>query len=211
MKLRTGSKRKPTEELILFKEQAISTKRAKAQPQHEIGYSLRSKPGKTRRHTKGPTDAKISSKIVQTRVLSRLTAVVPISVPVLQRGRSIRLLKQRKPLKSLQKETPSRKQASAALPVRRSLRLGAKCKLEPAREVVVTKRSTRRLIVRVTSLPTCEGSRAKRGDLAPTRHLSWSLHVIHASNLLTGSIYLGCHQNIHSTCAACRRTGCYIP
>lgn len=185
MKLRTGSKRKPTQELILYKEQAISTKRAKTQPQHDIGYSLRSKPGNTRRHTEWPTEAKISSETGQTRVLSCRTAAVPMKrgmVPVLQRGRSTRLLKQRKSLKLPQRHTPSRKQASAALPARRSLRLGAKCKVEIAREAVVTKRSTRRLIVRVTSLPTCNGSREKRGDLALIKQLSWSLHTIHAAD-----------------------------
>lgn len=178
MKLRTVSKRKPTEELILFKEQAISTKRAKTQPQHDIGYSLRSKPEKTWRHLNLPTEAKKSSQTPQTRVMSRCTAAEPMKrgmVPVLQRGRSTRLSKQMKCLKPLQKLTPYRKQASAVLPARRSLRIGTKCKLELAREPVMTKRSMRRLIVRMAALPTCDGSRRKRGDLAP---LSWTLHSI---------------------------------
>ncbi|BDA45580.1 probable RNA demethylase ALKBH5 at C-terminar half [Coccomyxa sp. Obi] len=89
-------------------------------------------------------------------------------VPVLQRGRSTRLSKQRKPLKLLHKVTPSKKRAPAVLPARRSLRLGVKRKLELATGPVVTKRSTRCLIVRVASLPTCDGTREKRGGQAAT-------------------------------------------
>lgn len=211
MKLRASSKRKATEEYLLFREQTHRTKRTKvSEAQHEAGYSLRSKPAKPQQQKLWFTQAQREKKKNPQRAAMPcpLTAA-PGVVPSMRQFRSRRLSLQQKPVPLSHSRSQARRQLVVS--ARRSLRIDALRMdaqlLQHKKESLATRRSSRRLGLPhgiPSNLDACLKSKSKhRNPLHCPTHAHCNSSCPRYKCRHASELRFGCHCHTHTRIAFC--------